>query len=183
MDQNLSHTDPVSFSGKQPLQDKKDPADLSDDMVQSQQDLAQAAVSGQVPTDDNQIQPQASPAQPVSGSKEQKETGPLTPKLELEKVEIVEQKEPEPKKEVKDWVEKVESGDTAQLKKPVIDDYGQILVEAAEKKEKPKITLPLNEKGVEEGLHHKAIDSFRWLAEWCVRVMKMATGRVFYKPS
>lgn len=160
MDQPLSNPDPNSFNS----------GDLSDDMVQSQQDLAQAAVTNQAP-------------EPVSGSKEQKETGPLTPKLELEKLEIVEQKEPEPEKEVKDWVEKVESGDTAQLKKPVIDDYGQILVEAAEKKEKPKITLPLDEKGMEKGLHHKAIDSFRWLAEWCVRVMKMATGRVFYKPS
>lgn len=160
MDQSLSNSDPNSFSS----------GDLSDDMVRSQQDLAQAAVTGQVP-------------ESVSGSKEQKETGPLTPKLELEKVEVVEQKEPEPKKEVKNWVEKVESGDTAQLKKPVTDDYGQILVEAAEKKEKPKITLPLDEKGVEKGLHHKAVNSFRWLAEWCVRVMKIATGRVFYKPN
>lgn len=170
MDQNLSHTDPVFFSGKQPLQDKKGSADLSDDIVRSQQDLAQATVADQAP-------------EPVSGSKEQKEAGPLAPKPELEKVEVVEQKEPEPKKEVKDWMEKVESGDTAQLKKPVLDDYGQILVEAAEKKEKPKIILPLDEEEVEKGLHHKAIDSFRWLAEWCVRVMKMATGRVFYKPS
>ena len=170
MDQNLSNTDPVSFSGKQPLQGKKDPVNLTDDTVQSQQDLAQAAVIDQA-------------SEPVSGPKEQKEAGPLTSKLELEKVEVVEQKEPEPKKEVKDWVEKIESGDTAQLKKPVTDDYGQILVEAAEKKEKPKITLPLDERAVERGLRHKAVDSFRWLAEWCVRVMKMATGRVFYKPS
>jgi hypothetical protein len=42
------------------------------------------------------------------------------------------------------------------------------------------ITLPLTEEEIEEGLHHKVRDSIRWLAEWCVKIAKMAHGRVKY---
>lgn len=36
------------------------------------------------------------------------------------------------------------------------------------------ITLPLTEDQVRTGLHHKIIDGARWLAEWCVVLIKKA---------
>lgn len=169
MDQTLPKTDPT----------KVQTSSLADDIVQSKKDLAQATTGGQVSVNDTgAIGLSQLPAEPVGGPKEQKEAGPLAPRRET--IRIIEQKEPEPGKEVKDWVEKVEEGETAQLGQTITDDYGQVLVEAAEKK-KPKIVLPLDEAEIEKGLHHKAVDSIRWLAEWCIRVMKMAAGRVFYR--
>lgn len=50
--------------------------------------------------------------------------------------------------------------------------------------DKVTITLPLTEDQVRTGLHHKIIDSVRWLAEWCVLVMKKAARlglRVVYR--
>lgn len=120
------------------------------------------------------------PTQPVSGrAKEQKEAGPLG-RPEAEKVPITEVKEPEPSKEVEGWVEKIEKGEDVKLKKPIVDDYGQLLVKASAPQQ-PKIVLPLDEGEVEEAKKHKVVDSIRWLAEWCLRVIKLAHGRVFYR--
>ncbi|MDO8452514.1 MAG: hypothetical protein Q7S79_02060 [bacterium] len=50
--------------------------------------------------------------------------------------------------------------------------------------DKVTITLPLTEDQVRDGLHHKIIDSVRWLAEWCILVIKKAHGvgvRVIYR--
>lgn len=177
---------------------------LADDMLKAQRDLA-AAASGKpvsVADADQDLPPppkpepnepmaslpieplepiqQAKPMPPpVSVPKEQRELGPAT---EPEKVPIAEYQEPEPGPEVKDWMQKLEEGETIQLPQPVTDDYGQVLVQSAGS-QKPKIVLPLDEDEVIEGLHQKVINSLRWLAEWCVRVMKKASGRVFYKPT
>jgi hypothetical protein len=40
------------------------------------------------------------------------------------------------------------------------------------------IVLPLSEEEIEEGLHRKVRDSFRWLAEWCLKIVKMAHHKV-----
>lgn len=40
------------------------------------------------------------------------------------------------------------------------------------------IVLPLSEKEIEEGLHHKVRDSIRWLAEWCLKIIKAAHHKV-----
>jgi hypothetical protein len=129
---------------------------------------------------DLDVPPEEPPKPPsVSGPKEQRELGPA---IEPEKMPLTEYQEPEPEPEVKDWMKKLEEGETIQLPQPVTDDFGQVLVQAAGQA-KPKIVLPLDETGVTQGLHTKVIDSVRWLAEWCVRVMKLATGRVFYKPA
>src|SRR5687767_10707705 len=45
---------------------------------------------------------------------------------------------------------------------PITDPSGQVVMEPA-KLEQPEIDLPLTEAEVREGLHHKVIDSFRWL--------------------
>lgn len=106
----------------------------------------------------------------------QKEAAPLS---EPEKVSYIEIKEPEPGKEVAGWMEKLEKGDT-QLSQPVTDDYGQILVQSAAPQQ-AKITLPLDDSQLKSGLGQTVVNSIRWLAEWCLRLLKMWPGRVEYR--
>lgn len=114
--------------------------------------------------------------QQASGLKEQKEAFPAG---FTEGIKVVEKKEFEPSKEVASWMEKVE-GEEIELPQPIEDQYGQILLEAA-RTSKPKIVLPISKKKVKKGLHHKVADSIRWLAEWCLRLLKMFPERVVYK--
>src|SRR5688572_12270863 len=69
---------------------------------------------------------------------------------------------------------------TPQMTQPLTDTQGQTILQAA-KQEEPEINLPLSEAEVREGLHHKVVDSFRWLAEFCVMLIKKYPGRVFYR--
>ncbi len=47
---------------------------------------------------------------------------------------------------------------------------------------KQKITLPLDQSGIETGLKNDVLEGFRWLSEWCVLMIKKYPGRVFYLP-
>lgn len=83
--------------------------------------------------------------------------------------------------EVEGWLEKLEK-EEAQLQQPVVDDKGQVVLDDAQKKKKGfKVVLPLSKDEVEKGLHHKVIDSLRWLAEWCIRMIKMFGNKVAYR--
>lgn len=97
-------------------------------------------------------------------------------------------------KEVEGYVERVEK--QMETKKPVgplrpttsssappqvQDDAGNLVMQAAQQQKKVNIVLPLDEKQVRDGLHHKLVDAVRWLAEWCVLMIKKYPGRVFYK--
>jgi len=64
--------------------------------------------------------------------------------------------------------------------KPV--DMGRVVSSQFAQSGKPKIVLPLNQKEVEVGLHNKVAEGVRWLAEWCVFMIKKYPGRVFYSP-
>ena len=46
-----------------------------------------------------------------------------------------------------------------------------------------KIVLPLDQAEVEGGLSRGVVEGLRWLAEWCVMMIKKYPGRVFYLPS
>jgi len=81
--------------------------------------------------------------------------------------------------ELENWMKEVPDAKTVTLPKPVADDYGQILVQASQIP-KPKIILPISEPEMEIALHHKIIDSFRWLYEWAKRLILLQPGRVFY---
>lgn len=106
--------------------------------------------------------------------KERKEQlGSLIAKEKVDTVRYKEYKEVEVGKEVEDWMERMEKGEDTKLQQPVMDDYGQILLDNSIPKQ-TKIVLPLNEEEVRKGLHHKAVDSVRWLAEWCLRIIKLA---------
>ena len=73
------------------------------------------------------------------------------------------------------------AGAEIQLPQPVTDDTtGQVLVTSPAATQ-PQIVLPLTEEEIERGLHLKIIHSFRWLAEWCKRLIKIFHGRVIYR--
>ena len=91
------------------------------------------------------------------------------------RVEVVEEipvnVEEEKLKEGEGYIEKVER--EAELAKPVVDDYTQQVLVGAEAPQKPKVTLPLTDDQIKKGLHHKVWEAIRWLAEWCLRQLKM----------
>ncbi len=109
--------------------------------------------------------------------------------LQKERVEIGEggevkrkSMEIEPPKEIAGWLERVERGNVY-LAKPVIDDQtGQPLVTAPSAK-KPKIVLPLDKDELILGLKEKVNESIRWLAEWCMRIIKMQPENVAFSGS
>ena len=87
--------------------------------------------------------------------------------------------------EVESWMEKLEK-ENEQLDKPVTDDQGQTVlddIDDVDDKKKPqfKVVLPMTKEEMEKGLHHKVASSARWLAEWCIRMIKMFHGKVAYK--
>ena len=86
--------------------------------------------------------------------------------------------------EVEGWLEKLEKEDS-QLSEPVVDDKGKVVLDSAKDetagKGKFKVVLPLTKDEVEKGLQHKVIDSVRWLAEWCLRLVKMFGNKVTYR--
>ena len=90
---------------------------------------------------------------------------------EPENVPIREIKEPQPDKEVENWMEKLEKGEDINLPQPVTDDFGQTLVQPVVT-QKPKIVLPMTEEEINIGLAKKIVNSIRWMAEWCLRIFK-----------
>ncbi|MBU1085505.1 MAG: hypothetical protein ABIJ43_01380 [Candidatus Beckwithbacteria bacterium] len=86
--------------------------------------------------------------------------------------------------EVEGWLEKIEKEDS-QLQQSVTDpsiNSGQAILDDAQPS-KFKVILPLTKEEVDKGLHSKVIDSVRWLAEWCLKTIKMFHGKVAYKIS
>lgn len=82
-------------------------------------------------------------------------------------------------KEIADWLERVEKGDIY-LAKPVVDDQtGQVLVTAPSAK-RPKIILPLTKQKIVYGLKQKTTEAICWLAEWCLRLIKMKPKEVVF---
>jgi hypothetical protein len=99
---------------------------------------------------------------------------------EREKVPLVERKEGEIKPEVKDYLTKVETAAEIKLPQPVTDDQGQVVVDDVAP-QKVEIKLPLTGLEMKQGLQYKLTDSFRWLAEWCLRLVKVAHGKFVYR--
>jgi hypothetical protein len=93
--------------------------------------------------------------------------------------EIPTSPEVEKKLEKEGYIEKVEK-ETA-VPPVIVDDYTQQVLLKPTFSQSPKIILPLTEEQVEKGLHEKVWESFRWLAEWCLRQIKMLAGRAEYK--
>lgn len=79
--------------------------------------------------------------------------------------------EEEKLKEAEGYIEKIEK--EAESAQPVVDDYVKQVLAGAASLQRPKVTLPLTDDQVKRGLHHKVWEGIRWLAEWCVRQLKM----------
>lgn len=96
-----------------------------------------------------------------------------------ERVPIVEMREPrELPEEVAGWLERVQTDDVEEPKTVV--HKGKTVVAPAAPQD-VTVTLPLTESGVQQGLHQKIIESARWLAEWCFRLIKKFHGKVTYR--
>lgn len=85
--------------------------------------------------------------------------------------EIPENVEVEKHKELEGYVEKVERD--PERAKAAVADYVKQVGMGAGGPTNPKITIPLTDDQIKLGLHHKVWEAIRWLAEWCVRRMKM----------
>lgn len=86
--------------------------------------------------------------------------------------------------EVEGWLEKVEK-ENSQLQQPITDpssssSSGQVVLDNAPTANF-KVILPMSKDEVDKGLQHKVLDSVRWLAEWCMRMMKMFGNKVAYR--
>ncbi len=79
--------------------------------------------------------------------------------------------EVEKKPELSGYMEEVEQ--QAELAQTSLDDYTNQVLLGQNSQGQKKVTLPLTDDQIQEGLHHKIWESIRWLAEWCVRQIKM----------
>lgn len=127
--------------------------------------------------------PPSSPAAPQPGSAgptlEHKEA--VVPRVKDYESKLSEKKETEAAPEVKEWVKEVKTAEEITLKEPIMDEYGQILMEAAAPVT-PKINLPLSKPKTQKALHAKITESIKWLAVWCWRLIKMFPERIIYGP-
>jgi len=85
--------------------------------------------------------------------------------------EVLTQPELEKNPELSGYIEKVEK--MTELTSPVMDDYTKKVLLGSATPQKVKINLPLTEPQIEEGLHHKVWEAVRWMAEWCLRQLKI----------
>jgi len=82
---------------------------------------------------------------------------------------------------VEGWLEKLERQEDIKLDQPITDDQNQpVLQSATPQVTDDQIVLPLEEADVSQGIKQKPTSSIRWLAEWCLRVIKKFPGKVFY---
>lgn len=78
--------------------------------------------------------------------------------------------------ELEGYIEKIEK--EAELSQSVTDDNTHQVILSSSNPQNPKITLPLTDDQIMNGLHRKIWESVRWLAEWCVRQMQLAHQNV-----
>jgi hypothetical protein len=95
-------------------------------------------------------------------------------------VEIPTEPEVDKKLEQEGYIEKVEKQEEI-TNKPIVDDYTQAVLLKSTDPQNTKVILPLTAAEEETGLKMAVWDSLRWMAEWCLRQMKMLKGRAEYK--
>lgn len=78
---------------------------------------------------------------------------------------------PEVGPEVESHLERIEK-DPAQMQK-MADDYVKTVGVKPVSTGNQKVVLPLTDDQIKSGLHHKVWEAIRWLAEWCVRQLKV----------
>jgi hypothetical protein len=107
---------------------------------------------------------------------------PLTPEVTPQLIEAVPYME-----KIEKQYEIKQPNDSSQLQamSPLgkqTGDMGKVVSAQFAVQKKPNIVLPLDQKEVVEGLHHRVWEGIRWLSEWCIMMIKKYPGRVFYLP-
>jgi hypothetical protein len=77
-------------------------------------------------------------------------------------------------------VETVIEGEEMSLSQPIVDDTGAVILDNTSPQQ-VVVKLPLTEEEMDQALHLKVIYSFRWLAEWTKRVLKILGGKFVYR--
>jgi len=71
-------------------------------------------------------------------------------------------------------------GEEITLPQPVTDDTSQVVMDNVAPQQ-VVVKLPLTGQQMDQALHLKIIYSFRWLAEWVKRLLKIFGGKFIYK--
>lgn len=74
----------------------------------------------------------------------------------------------------------VVKGEEISLPQPVTDDTSQVVMDNATPQQ-VVVKLPLTGQQMDQALHLKIIYSFRWLAEWMKRLLKIVGGKFIYR--
>lgn len=72
------------------------------------------------------------------------------------------------------------TGEEITLPQPITDDTNQVVMDNAVPQQ-VVVKLPLTGQQMDQALHLKIIYSFRWLAEWMKRVLKIVSGKFTYR--
>lgn len=128
--------------------------------------------------------PQVLPPTPTIIGNAQKEAAPITETIHAaETTRLVEVHETEAiPEEVEGWLQKLNQAGDINLANPITHDGDILLANTEAQVVKEKLVLPLSQTQVKLGLTNKVSDSARWLAEWCVRLVKMIKDGVKYAP-
>jgi len=82
--------------------------------------------------------------------------------------------------EVESWMEKVEHHEVRAPSQVVVADQ-TAQMPTGDYAAQPVIVLPVTQQAVQAGMKKSVKDSIRWLAEWCVKMMKKFHGLVVYR--
>jgi len=82
--------------------------------------------------------------------------------------------------EVESWMEKVEHHEVKAPTQTVVADK-TAQMPTGNYASQPVIVLPATQKAVKAGMRKGVQNSIRWLAEWCVKMMKKFHGLVVYR--
>ncbi len=131
-----------------------------------------------------QAAPLTPPQQPVGSA--HKEAAPITQEVKPQQQEsapLVEVSEQEPlPAEVEGWLQKLDQEGDIKLEKPITHDGEVLLADSDAQVVKEVIVLPLSQSSSKKYLKSQITDSARWLAEWCLRLLKSMKDRVKYAP-
>ena len=82
--------------------------------------------------------------------------------------------------EVESWMEKVEHHEVKAPNQVVVADQ-TAQMPTGDYAAQPVIVLPATQQAVKTGMKKGVQDSIRWLAEWCIKMMKKFHGLVVYR--
>ncbi len=153
-------------------------------MVSGDDDSQTSDMTAQDLGGDGYVQPQPVPSQIQGGvTPGGKEFEPI-PASNQEVVQMVEYKENvehhDVSPEVQEYVSKVDKEHAELGEKDEYVHEGKPVIEPPQGFDEPNIILPMTKVGLQVGMRKKVNTSARWLAEWCVRLIKKFRGRVVY---